>query len=85
MSPVEKVRLSLKELPHGTLAFYSDTMGEGRPPSHIKLRSASAVLARCSFDKSSLKQAAFKKSDLTKIKRIAMYLKGKPRMIRRLI
>ena len=45
-------------------AWYSDTMGGGRPCSHTKLRVPTSVLAGCSFDKSSLKKDALAKADL---------------------
>ena len=65
------------------------TMGEGRPPSHIKLRSAAAVLASCSFDKSSLK-TPFKKADLTKLIDVETadydsWLPSRPEVLERLL
>ena len=70
--------------------FYTDVMGEARPQSHIKLRKAAAVFASCSFDKASLKSAALKKDDLTKLINVAFedydsWLPSRPEALERLL
>ena len=70
--------------------FYTDVLGEARPQSHIKLRKAAAVFASCSFDKASLKSAALKKDDLTKLINVAFedydsWLPSRPEVLERLL
>jgi hypothetical protein len=73
-----------------TPKVYSDTMGAGRPSPYTKLRSASTVLASCSFDKSSLKRPAFLKSDLVKLIDCAsgdydVWLPARPEVLERML
>lgn len=73
-----------------TPSFYSDSMGAGRPMSYTKLRSAAAVYASCSFDKTSLKVPAFVKGDLVKLidcdsNDHDSWLPARPEMLERLL